>query len=397
VIPDLGIREEGPVPPDLETYRKDLRALLKEALYPRAAEYERDRIFPLAVLREMGRRGLLERCIVRDHADKRVIPLDFEAFAVLIDELARTPCFGFTLGVSMHLGVFVPMLMRFGTDPARARLLAPALRGDVVGTLAATESANQGGSDIFGIETSADLAGGGIVLNGVKDYVTGVDVADHVVVLARWQPGRHFANFCALLVPTHHRGVVASLSPMAVMRSCPIGRLEFRNVQLDSAQLLGRKALGFTYFSQHLAVERLYGGVWGITLARVCLSLARAYAQTRVVGTKPLWERSAVRQRFAERAVDVATLDALVNAGLAHATREGFVDLHRANLVQAAVAPVLERTVGFCLQLFGARGLEAESFLVRALLESRAFALGGGPTETMLELVADDAEVGWEP
>jgi len=49
----------------------------------------------------------------------------------------------------------------------------------------------------------------------------------------------------------------------------------------------------------------------------------------------------------------------------------------------------MERLIGTCLQLHGAQGLQSNSDLLQCLKEFRAFGIGGGSTETMLELVAD--------
>jgi acyl-CoA dehydrogenase len=217
----------------------------------------------------------------------RILPVNFSAFAVLVDELARTRCFSLTLVTCLHVGVFLPFVLRLANESLRDRVVASALDGSVIGTIAATESPHGGGSYFLSKETRVDLREDVIIPDGHKDYVTNLD-ADYVVVFARWQQGRHFTNFCSLLVPTRLTGVRRSRIPMAVMGAAGVGRIGFEGVQLPRAHLLGRKALGFQYFTQHIAVERVVGGIWSIAVAEDCLVSARKHAQTRIIGTETL-------------------------------------------------------------------------------------------------------------
>jgi alkylation response protein AidB-like acyl-CoA dehydrogenase len=96
-----------------------------------------------------------------------------------------------------------------------------------------------------------------------------------------------------------------------------------------------------------------------------------------------------VRHRIAQSVVQVTLLRALVEQALAATDRTRLVDPFNSAVIKAAVAPAMEAAIGACLQLQGARGLEADSSLLRLLNEFRVFGVAGGSTETMLDVVGE--------
>jgi citronellyl-CoA dehydrogenase len=371
------------------TYREHLSAWLKAVVYPQVADLERQQIFPREIVRQLGEQGFFAPCLQAAEAlSPRTLPLNVRMFGILIEELAKTRCFGLTLTVSMHVGVFLPLIQRLAHPAIRAQLVDDGLRGAILGTIAATE-ANVAGSDFMGMECSATVDGEQIVLDGHKHYISNAAVADYVVAFVRRKPGRHFANFCAVLVPSNLPGVSATRLDMAVMRTAVTSRIEFDNVVLPATHMLGRKELGMSYFLQHIAVERLSGGIWAVAVAEQCLEEAQRYAAERVIGEETLWEHSAVRHRIAQSVLQVTLLRSLVEQTLAATDQTRLVDPFNSAVIKAGVAPAMEIVIGTCLQLQGARGLEADSSLLRLLNEFRVFGVAGGSTETMLDVVAE--------
>jgi alkylation response protein AidB-like acyl-CoA dehydrogenase len=371
------------------TYREALRALLKDEVYPYVADMERDAIFPREVVRSLGQKGFFAPCIdlaAAPHA--RAIPLHFPMFRILIEELAKTQCFGLTLTISMHVGVFMPLVARLADVAVREQVLTAALRGECLGTLAATELA-VAGSDFMGMETTAQISADQLRLDGQKHYITNAAVADYVIVFAHWRPGRHFTNVCALLVPTDLPGIQRSRLEMAVMKTAVISQIAFDRVELAPHYLLGRKEFGMRYFLEHIAVERLSGGIWAVAVAEQCLEEAQRAATERVVGEETLWGRGAVRHKIAQAVVQTTVLRGLVDQVLLRTEQQRTIDPFDSAVIKAAVAPAMELVIGTCLQLQGAHGLEAHSPLVRLLNDFRVFGVAGGSTETMLDVIAD--------
>ena len=373
---------------DLDAFRNKVRHFVAGELQPSLNSLGESRAFPRSIVATLGERGFFAECIRPGRAGSALSTVRPSRFAALVEELARTRCFGLTLVVSMQVGVFLGLIQRLLNDSLREKVLEPALRGHLIGTLAATEYTSAG-SDFAGMETAAEFLADRIVLRGHKHYITSAVEADYAIVFARWREGRHFSNYCAILVPLNLPGVRRIPIDMAVMHNAAIGRIEFDDVELDPIYVLGRKSLGFQYFIQHIAVERLSGGIWAAAVAEQCLEETQGYCRQRMVGTESLWQRDSVRQRVGSAIVQTSLLRAIVNQTLSRFEATGNLDTFNSTVIKAAVAPMMEHVIGTCLQLRGARGLEASSPLLRLLNEFRAFGVAGGPTEVMLEILAD--------
>jgi alkylation response protein AidB-like acyl-CoA dehydrogenase len=335
----------------------------------------------------IGQRGFLANCF-ESQVTQEPLRMRFSELDSFITQLALTKHWGLTLSSALHVGVFLPMLSRLARSDHHHEVVRSGLKGELLGTVAATDS-QAAGSDFMGMETTATFEGSIVRLQGQKTFITSATMADAAIVFARWRPGRHFANYCALLVPTNLAGVSSEPIAMAVMRGAGIGRLRFDDVKLPKDAVLGRREFGMRYFLEHIATERLIGGIWASAVAKQSLCSTHSYLAAHQVGQRALWTRDAVRQRFASAVVEYVQLRALVDETIRNADITGSVDQLRATSIKAAVPGVMERIAGTCLQLRGARGLLADSESLRSLIELRAFAIGGGSTETMLEVVAD--------
>ena len=341
------------------------------------------------VVAVLGREGFFAPCFrLSSTVHAGTIPLNVPFFDVLIRELAQNCPFGLTLTVAIHIGVFVPLVLRLSQGDASKTLVSEALQGNILGGIAVTEQ-HVAGSDFMSMETTATLRGDGITLQGSKHYITNGTTADYLIVFARWRPTRNFASYSALLVPTGLDGITRTAIPMAIMKAADIGHVDFDSVMIDRGAILGRKELGLRYFLEHIAVERLVGGIWAVASAEQCIMETREYAKHRLVGTGSLWERSAVRHKVAEAIASVTLLKALVEGVESRFVHSGQIDQVDTAIIKAAVAPMMERIFGLCVQIQGARGLELDSHMLRNLNDFRAFGIAGGATETMLDIVAD--------
>ena len=108
---------------------------------------------------------------------------DLVADAVLTEELPRCGSGGVAAGIGAHTHIATPPIFRFGTDAQKARWLAPAIRGELIGALAITEP--DAGSDVAAVRTRAERVDGGWLVSGAKTYITNGVRADFYVTAVR--------------------------------------------------------------------------------------------------------------------------------------------------------------------------------------------------------------------
>ena len=300
---------------------------------------------------------------------------------------------GATLSVLVQTASAVPILgsgvrsASASSSPVTAAY-EQALAGTAQVALAATDEATAG-SDLSGLGTEVRTEGDELVVDGGKRWVTNAVSADHLLVLARCRPGRHFTSFSWILVPAKASGVTVRPAATGLLANSATGHIKFDSVRLPADHLVGGNGRGMAVFARHMSTERLAGAQWAVALTSRVLADTRERLQRRTVDGEPLWHNAVVRQGFAECLVRVAQLRALSDS-LAEQAATG-QNLSAGALLKSAVGLTVDSVLAWCAQLQGADGLAVGGAqLIRA--EAGVFGIGGGVTELMLGQVADASE-----
>lgn len=292
---------------------------------------------------------------------------------------------GATLSVCVQVAAVLPLLAT-GQPPAQ-HALANALAGRYIVALGATDEAS--GSDLAALGTNLRIGADDLEVHGTKRWITNATEADGVLVLARTRPGRHFANFSWVLVPTNSPGVQVEDADTTLFDGSGTGHIHLDHVRLPVDHLVGRPGHGLLEFARHIGVERLAGALWGVALCHRVLTDTKRRLLNRAVGDHTLWHLAGVRQRFATCLVLVRQLAALTRElGDRVTTRH---DAAAAAMLKSAVAMTLDRVLAECAQLQGAEGF-ASTGAQRLRAQAALFGVGGGATEVVLSTVGDSAD-----
>ncbi|MDO8342515.1 MAG: acyl-CoA dehydrogenase family protein [Cellvibrio sp.] len=160
------------------------------------------------------------------------------------------------LCITSHLDIGARCLLEKASLHLAEQWLAPALRGEAILALAMTEP--QAGSDLQGIEFSAEKNEQGWSLTGVKRGITNLPFADAVIVLARTAPGRSPFSYTLFLLPMDTPGVVREAAlPTLAYPGC-LGGMQVTNALIPEHNVLGSPGAGLILLMQHMATERLF-------------------------------------------------------------------------------------------------------------------------------------------
>ncbi|GAA5078413.1 acyl-CoA dehydrogenase family protein [Streptomyces similanensis] len=368
-----GARPPNPTDPD------DTVSRLESAL--RSPQVTGEPADGRTLIHALGAAGVVKDCL--SATDLRQ-PLRLPILRTVLAGLTGRVPNGAQLALLLHLSTVTPLTLRL----AGAERAGPLVRGTATAALAATDSGAPG-SDLSGLTTTVRRHEDALVVDGRKTWITGARWADNFLVLARHRPGRHFSDFCLVMVPADAQGVSIEPVETPLMAGAGLGSLTLDGVRLPAHAMLGRPGRGMTAFTEQMGAERLAGGMWTVSLCRRLLAAAAADAARRSLAGRTLWAESAVRQRLAALFARVRLLEALVDDITARATATGRFPLSDTAVVKAAVGTLAGDVADTCLHLDGADGLTARSELLRTAQDVRAFGVAGGSTETMLELIAD--------
>lgn len=170
--------------------------------------------------------------------------------------LAKQPVGGVGLCLASHIDIGARCLLEKGGAQLAQQWLPKALTGDAIFSLAMTEPT--AGSDLQGIQFTADKCETGWRLNGIKRGITNLPFADVVVVLARTNPNRSPFSYSLFLVPMHLPGIEREDALPTVGYEGCLGGFKAENVIIPSDHLLGFAGGGLALLTQHLDVERLF-------------------------------------------------------------------------------------------------------------------------------------------
>ena len=276
------------------------------------------------------------------------------------------------------------------TPEQRERWLLPGIRGERRDAVAITEEG--AGSDPSGIATTATPDGDGWRITGVKWFVTVGDAADHLLVLARVQPGGDPTMF---IVDKDLPGVVVRRVP-AYTHTFVFEHPEFgfEDVRVGPEALLGEIGGGYELTRDWFTEERLMIGARTIGAATRALELATAWARERVQGGARLIDHQLIAAMLADSAAEIATNRALTHQVAAEFDRGGErKTLHaKAAMVKLSSSEASNRIVDRCVQVFGGRGYMREQPVERLWRELRVDRIWEGTSEIQQLVIANEID-----
>jgi len=204
-------------------------------------------------------------------------------------------------------GTGTPAILASGTEEQKQYYVPRAIRREIVFCQGYSEP--QCGTDLAGVRCRAQREGDAYVINGQKIYTTNAQVATHIFLLVRTDPGsRRHAGLSILLVPMDTPGI--TVRPLLTVQNDPGGppgttygeertnEVFFDNVRVPASCLLGQEGDGWAVSQRGLNLDRV--GAW-----RYLISVKRDedianWLKSGDERAEPLRNDEAVRDKVAE-------------------------------------------------------------------------------------------------
>lgn len=281
------------------------------------------------------------------------------------------------------------IITRCGTPEQKQRWLPGIADGTLLMAFGITES--DAGSNSHRITTSATRDGDDWVLSGQKTFISGVDEAQAVLVVARVKDAAT-GNLKPVLfvVPTDAPGLSKSPIPMAWSAPEKQFTLFFDDVRLHADQLVGDEHGGIWQLFAGLNPERIMGGALSCGLARYALDAAVDYAKTRTVWKgQPIGAHQAIAHPLAKVKIELEQARmlwmkaaALLDAG------DDFQAGEYANMAKYAGGEVACNATDAAVHTHGGSGLTAELGLANMMVAARLGRIAPVSREMILNFVA---------
>ena len=278
------------------------------------------------------------------------------------------------------------VITEFGTPEQRKEWLPGIASGRTKVVFAITEP--DAGSNTHKLTTTARRDGDEWVVDGEKYYISGVDTADALLLVAR--TGRDpdgTAQLSLFLVPTGTPGLSVTPLPVDVMLPEKQFTLHFDGVRLPATALVGEAGAGFRQVFHGLNPERITGAALCVGIARYALDVASRYARERVVWDRPIGAHQGVSHALAKAKIETE-LAALMTHRAAALHDAGQPAGEASNMAKYAAAEAALAAVDQAIQTHGGNGLSTEYGLVPLWGIARLLRIAPVNREMILNFVA---------
>lgn len=312
---------------------------------------------------------------------------DIGDLAAVCEELATAGCPLLLMVVSP--AIVGTTIAQYGTQEQKERYLPGLADGTATYAFSITEP--DAGSNSHNIVTNAAKAeDGSWVLNGRKTYISGVDEASHLLVVARRSDAKTGKLKPALfMVPTDAEGFTAQVIDMGVISPEKQFTLFFDDVRIPADALIGSEDAGLEQLFAGLNPERIMAASMATGTARWAIRKAVAYAKDREVWGKPIGAHQAIAHPLARLHIDVEMARLLTQkASALYAAGDLMGAGEAANMAKVAAGEAAAKAVDQAIQTHGGNGLANEYGLVQAVASSRLSNIAPVSKEMALNFVA---------
>jgi len=296
-------------------------------------------------------------------------------------------------GAGMLLVVVSPaicgtIIAKYGTAAQRSGWLPRLADGSAKMAFGITEP--EAGSNSHAITTTARRDGTDWVLSGQKVFISGVDQADAVLVVARTEEARTGKLRPALfIVPTDAENFAKTPMPMDVIQPDRQFALYFDEVRLPAEALVGEQDSALEQLFAGLNPERILGAAMSVGMSRYALARAAEYANSRQVWKTPIGAHQGIAHPLAQLKIETELAKVMTQkaAALYDAGDDGGA-AEAANMAKYAAAEASIAALDRAIQTHGGSGLTSEHGLASMLGAARIARVAPVSREMILNFVA---------
>jgi alkylation response protein AidB-like acyl-CoA dehydrogenase len=364
--------------------RNMIREFAAEEITPNVLEYDESKTFPEHLISKMGELGIMGVIFPEEYSGAG---MGYVEYALILEEIsAADPSIGLTVAAHNSLGT--NHIFTYGSEEQLRKYIPPLVTGKTLASWALTEPG--GGSDAFGLKTTAHKDGNRWILNGSKTFITNPNYSDYHVVMARTNPEKGKAGISAFVLEKGMPGftVGAPMNKLG-MRASDTAELFFEDCPVPEANLLGKEGEG--YFN---SLGILDGG--RISIAAMCIGIARGafehavrYAQERSAFGKKIGQFQAIKIKLADMAtqIDAARLLTLRAAAMKDQGKKVNLESSMAKLYSSEIAI---QVANEAIQIFGGYGYMKDYPVEKYYRDAKLGTIGEGTSEIIRMVIARD-------
>lgn len=278
---------------------------------------------------------------------------------------------------------------RYGTDTQKSRWLTRLADGSAIMAFGITEP--DAGSNAHRITTTARRDGDDWLLTGRKIYISGVDQADAVLIVARTEDARTGRLKPALfIVPTDADNF--EKRPIEMDLTIPDRQfmLFLDDVRLPAEALVGSEDAALMQLFAGLNPERILGAAMAVGMGRYALDRAVAYAGQRTVWKTPIGAHQGIAHPLARAKIELELAKVMMQkAAVLYDSGDDLGAAEAANMAKYAAAEAAINALDQAVHIHGGGGLTKEYGLAAMLGAARIARIAPVSREMIFNYVAE--------
>lgn len=311
--------------------------------------------------------------------------------ALIVEELAAGGA-GATLGQLFMINpIFGGVsLSKFGSQAMRADLLPKMIQGKLNFCMALTEPDT--GTNTLALKAFASQDGDGWRLNGRKVWITGVDSAQKMLVVARTmkpeEVNRPSEGISMFMIDVNREGLSHTPIDKVGTHTLTSSSVFFDDVPIHASELVGTLHNGFRELLEVLNTERIVTTACMVGAGRLALELGLKYASERkVFGDRVIGSYQGLQFPLAQSHAELECAK-LMNLKSAWLCDKGLPYGSEANVAKLIGSQAANHAIERSMQTMGGMGYSKEYFVERLWRDARLFKFAPVSEEMVLNYIA---------
>jgi alkylation response protein AidB-like acyl-CoA dehydrogenase len=368
------------IPRELLDFRETIRQIVRERVWPRAAEIDQTDEYPRDVRELFARHDILALPFEEEYGGTGTGTLMQQ---IAVEEIAKASAACALMLMVQELGT-LPISL-FGSEELKQRLLPKCASGEWSPAFALSEP--EAGSDPASMRTSAVLDGDEWVIDGAKNWITNAGVADFYVVFA--VTDRAARRITAFVVEADRPGfAVGELEHKLGIHGSPTGSPSFDGVRVPRENVVGEVGRGMRVALGTLERTRLGAAAQAVGIAQGAIDYARDYAKQRIAFGKPLIDFQNTQFKLADLETATAAARELLYKGCAMADRSDPKLGKYSSMAKLFASDNAMKVTVEALQILGGYGYVKEYPMERMMRDAKITQIYEGTNEIQRLVIA---------
>lgn len=351
---------------DIQIMTRDMaRKLADKEFAPKAAEIDREELFPWDNIKRMAEYGLFGINVPEEYGGTGG---DMVSHTLVIEEVARACC-STSVALTTQALTMAPILIA-GSHEQKLKYATPLAEGKVLGSFGLTEPGS--GSDSGSIKTFAVKEGNDYFINGTKCFITNAGESEIYVIVAKTDRSKGVKGISLFLVEKGNPGLTfgkkedkmgihGSVTREVILTDC----------RVSEENLLGIENEGFKVIMETFNHTRPCVGAQALGVAQGAFEASLQYVQERKQFGQTLSSFQIVQAMLADMATQIEAARQLIHLAASKIDR-GDSDVARyASMAKMFASDVAMKVTTDAVQLHGGYGYSREYPVERMMRDAK--------------------------